>query len=184
VERLERGRFDLALIDIEMPRLSGIAVIRKLKAGETPHPPVPVMAITAYVLRANRDAIYAAGADAILPKPLAGIETFGPAIANLLSRDDPAMTGAPAPANGVPSLDRRVRAAGPEGRELLSRLCADLQTVERDLIAGLAHADAAAVRAATHVLIALSGAVGADALLTLARSLNISAHRGETATFP
>ena len=67
---LERENFDIALIDIEMPRLSGIEVIRQLRANHRLHSPMPIVAVTAYVLRANREAIYAAGADAILSKPL------------------------------------------------------------------------------------------------------------------
>ena len=82
---LERETFDLALIDIEMPRMNGIEVIRTLRANRHLHSTMPVIAITAYVLRANRDAIYAAGADAILAKPLAGLDTFGLAIASALA---------------------------------------------------------------------------------------------------
>ena len=181
---LEREEFDLALIDIEMPRLSGIEVIRTLRRHDGHHARMPVIAITAYVLRANRDAIYAAGADAILAKPLSGLETFGLAIANVLARGGDAPPAPTAAEDERTEFDRRsfdhlIEIAGPDSaRELLERLATDLAKTERGLIAGLAEADSAAVRAETHVLIALAGAVGAARLQALAQALNSVTHRG------
>lgn len=180
---LEREEFDLALIDIEMPRLSGIEVMRALRRHDRYHARIPVIAITAYVLRANRDAIYAAGADAILAKPLAGLESFGLAIANVLARGGDAAPPTPAEDERTEfdrkSFDHLIEIAGPESaRELLERLATDLAKTEHGLIAGLAEADSAAIRAETHVLIALAGAVGAARLQALAQALNTAAHRG------
>lgn len=187
---LERETFDLALIDIEMPRMNGIDVIRALRAkgnGQR-RTHMPVIAITAYVLRANRDAIYAAGADAILAKPLAGLETFGLAIANALGRvqdtgDDPVPLPVTEVAFDRSTFDRLIEVAGPEAaRELLDRLSADLGKCERGLKAGIAASDLASVRAETHVLIALAGAVGAGRLQALAKALNAAAHRRDGST--
>lgn len=187
LNRLEGEAFDLALIDIEMPRLSGIEVMRAIRADGGRHVTMPVMAVTAYVLRANREAIYAAGADSILAKPVGGLDTFGAAIANLLQRtrgDGPA----PEDCEAVPSMDTgRFQAlleiAGSEGRaELLGRLLVDLQTVERGLVQGLTEPDRAIIRAQTHVLIAVAGAVGANRLMQVARALNGVAHRHDMAT--
>lgn len=183
---LEREDFDLALIDIEMPRLNGIDVIRTLRANGRLHSKMPIIAITAYVLRANREAVYAAGADAILAKPLAGIEQFGSAIANVLKR----RTGAPLPCEASADdatveldracFDRLVETAGPEvSRDLLYRLGIDLRNCERNLFAALAEGNLPAIRAETHVLIALAGAVGARRLQSLSQSLNGIAHRGD-----
>ena len=186
LNRLEGEAFDLALIDIEMPRLSGIEVMRAIRADGGRHATMPVMAVTAYVLRANREAIYAAGADSILAKPVGGLDTFGTAIANLLQR-----TGGDGPAPEAdeesPSMDTgRFQAlleiAGTEGRaELLGRLLADLQTVERGLVQGLAEPDRGGIRSQTHVLIAVAGAVGANRLMQVARTLNSAAHRHDMA---
>ena len=189
IQWLERERFDLALIDIEMPRMTGIEVIRACRAGTGDCSKVPFIAITAYVLRANRDAIYTAGADAILAKPLAGLETFGRAIANVLLRQPGADTE---PSQAVSerseidrdSFDRLMQIAGPEAsRELLDRIFTDLRRTERGLIAGLAKSDPDALRAETHVLIALAGAVGATHLQALAQTLNIAAHRKDRTSF-
>jgi len=189
---LEREAFDLALIDIEMPRLGGIDVIRTVRADDRIYSRMPIVAITAYVLRANRDAIYAAGADAILAKPIVSLETFGRAITNVLRRS--ALTDVEAAIRVEEGLaefnrdcfDRLIEVAGPDAsRELLIRLAADLRNCERNLVAGLAERDMTKIRAETHVLIALAGAVGAERLSGLAQNLNAIAHRqseGDIAT--
>ncbi len=187
---LEREDFDLALIDIEMPRLNGIEVIRELRGNNRMHSHMPIIAITAYVLRANRDAIYAAGANAILAKPLAGIESFGLAIANVLDpraagieEDDPAQIATQE--FDRECFDRLIDIAGPAAAaELLMRLHTDLRRTERGLVAGLAEGNADAIRADTHVLIALAGAVGAARLQTLAQTLNAAAHRRNLGDMP
>ena len=76
-------------------------------------------------------------------------------------------------------FDRLMEIAGSEGaQELLERLHEDLLRVERGLRSGLADGDLAEVRAQTHVLVALAGAVGATALQHLAEAMNDAAHRG------
>ncbi len=182
---LERESFDLAMIDIEMPRLSGLDVIRALRKNGRVHGRMPIIAVTAYVLRSNRDAIYAAGADAILTKPLAGIETVGQAIAQVLGRAAPA--GAPEPADRAIGEELRrerfehlMEISGPEGaRELVDRLLDDLTGARTRLSEGVAAQDRTAVRAETHVLIALAGAVGAERLQSLSEALNTGAHSRE-----
>lgn len=187
LEWLDREDFDLVLVDIEMPRLSGIEVIRTMRAPGSRHARVPVVAVTAYVLRANRDAIYAAGADAILAKPLAGLDAFGLALGGVLGRlgaTPPALSDRAAEAAELDRgrLDHLLGIAGPEAaRELLDRLAEDLGRTEHGLIAGLRDGDLSAVRANTHVLISLAGAVGAERLQKLSEALNASAHRREDA---
>ncbi len=182
---LERKNFDLALIDIEMPRLMGLEVIRTVRASNYLHSKMPIIAITAYVLRANRDAIYAAGADAILAKPFAGIETFGLTIAKVLNGPGISPGGMAQPKDpGVDfdrdCFDRLIEIAGPQAAmELLARLHNDLSNCERNLVAALADRNKSALRAETHVLIALAGAVGAVRLQALAQAMNSAAHHDD-----
>jgi CheY-like chemotaxis protein/HPt (histidine-containing phosphotransfer) domain-containing protein len=189
VNALERESFDLALIDIEMPRLSGIDVIHALRSMGGRQARIPVLAVTAYVLRANREAIYAAGADAILAKPLGSIEALGVAINRLLERGpDGAEPASTLDRDDTPPVmvrshfDRLLAVAGPETTpELLRRLLDDLQHVERQLIRALADPDWPELRAQTHVLIALAGAVGAQRLQQQSERLNAVAHRRDSA---
>ncbi len=180
---LESADFDLALIDIEMPRLSGLDVIRGVRRHETRMrraAPLPILAITAYVLNANRVEIYDAGADGILAKPIMSIESFGEAIGAVLKGRDHAESGPEtgnAPAFSTLHLDRLLALAGDEnGAELLSRLTQDFRTVRTGVQAGLSEPDFALLRARTHVLISLAGAIGADQLQSMAETLNRAAH--------
>jgi CheY-like chemotaxis protein/HPt (histidine-containing phosphotransfer) domain-containing protein/anti-sigma regulatory factor (Ser/Thr protein kinase) len=180
---LEREHFDLALVDIEMPFLSGIEVIRALRARTDAQGRIPVLAVTAYVLRANREAIFAAGADGILPKPVVGIEPFGQAIAEVVRKAAaPADSSGNQPSGGNDGFDHArfeglMAVAGPEGaRELLDRVIEDMRRVEREIVQALAEGDRAEIRAQTHVLIAVSGAIGAVRLQGQSQELNARAH--------
>jgi two-component system, OmpR family, aerobic respiration control sensor histidine kinase ArcB len=189
LEVLDRQRFDIALVDIEMPRVSGLEVMRAVRARTDAVAAMPLVALTAYVLRDNREAIYAAGADGIIGKPVASAEEFGRAILRHAGRP----AGLPEPedvlagvseddAFGVKMdegrLDELLAAAGPAHvRELLDRLDEDLRSVRARLETGVREASMPLIREQTHILIALSGAVGADRLCRLAEVLNIAAKR-------
>ena len=179
---LERETFDIALIDIDMPRLSGIDVMRTLRSDRSTHKDMPILAITAFVLRANREAIYRAGANRILAKPIINIEALGQSISALLSPDSE-MVQIPSAENQQSRLDdtrfqRLLEIAGPQGaQELLSRLTDDLENVQEQMRLAVQEKDQAGLRAHTHVLISLAGAVGADQLHSLAQVLNSAAHK-------
>jgi two-component system, OmpR family, aerobic respiration control sensor histidine kinase ArcB len=189
LEALEQVRFDIALIDIEMPLLSGLEVMRAVRARSDAAAAMPLVALTAYVLRDNREAIYAAGADGIIGKPVSSIEEFGRTIlryagrpAGLPEPEDLLATGAEDPAFGVKMdearLDDLLVVAGEEGaRELLERLTEDLCALRDRLDAGIAARSVPIIREQTHILVAISGAVGADRLCRLSEVLNIAAKR-------
>ena len=64
-----RERPDLIIMDIQLPKISGLAVTRKLREiPEFRH--VPIIAITAYAMKGDRERIIASGCDAYLPKPI------------------------------------------------------------------------------------------------------------------
>ncbi len=181
LEALEERRYDLALVDIEMPRLNGIEVIRTIRAREDEVAEMPLVALTAYVLRSNREAIYQAGTDAIIAKPIMSLESFAETLGQYLGASRPALTqstGSGTPLADRSRFERLLEIAGTEGAaELLSRLAADLRRVDSNLRAAIPVMDQSALRAETHVLISLAGAVGADRLHTLASTLNAAAHR-------
>ncbi len=185
LDALEQYDFDMALVDIEMPRLNGLAFMREVRARPDRLARIPLVALTAYVLRTNREAIYAAGADAIVAKPIMNLERFAETLAQYLdierTEDSAAIAAMEASANPLTNrdrLDRLLEIAGPlEATELLTRLASDLRRVRQNMSRGVAEMDQALLRAETHVLISLAGAVGAEALHSLANRLNGAAHR-------
>lgn len=184
---LTAQRFDLALIDIEMPHMSGIELMQKLRETSDVSATTPMVALTAYILRDNREAIYAAGADGVIAKPIRSVIAFGDAIRRHVGRRNISTDINVAPSAEtmqlIGELDRNrfealLQAAGPEGRrEFLTHLLQDLKSVATELRQAVASKDAPTVRAQTHILISLAGAVGADRLQGLAESLNATAHR-------
>jgi len=64
-----RERPDFIIMDIQLPRLNGLAVTRKLREiPEFKH--IPILAITAYAMKGDRERVIGAGCDAYLPKPI------------------------------------------------------------------------------------------------------------------
>ena len=65
---LEAQTPDLVLLDVQMPGLSGLEVVRRLRAmPSAAH--LPVVAITAMAMKGDREAIIGAGFDDYLAKP-------------------------------------------------------------------------------------------------------------------
>lgn len=60
---------DLVVMDIQMPHVSGLDLIREMK-GDARLRPIPVMAVTAYAGREDEERIRAAGANAYVSKPI------------------------------------------------------------------------------------------------------------------
>lgn len=182
---LQRLPIDLALVDIEMPRMSGLDVIMNWRTEEAARetPRLPVLAVTAFVLSSNRNQIYDAGADAILAKPIMSLEAFGEAISSLLGkfgRDPAQIRATPAPASPRDEtlhLDRLLALAGEaNGRELMCRLIQDFATVAQGIARALDASDYTEMRTHTHVLISLAGAIGSTDLQNKAEQLNEAAN--------
>lgn len=62
-------RYAAALVDVEMPGMDGIEMVRRLRA-DARHDSLPIMVITGREDMASIDAAYAAGATAFMCKPV------------------------------------------------------------------------------------------------------------------
>lgn len=60
---------DLMLLDISLPDMDGLEVVRALRADPALCR-IPVVAVTAHALRGDRERVVAAGCDACLTKPV------------------------------------------------------------------------------------------------------------------
>lgn len=80
--RMSEAEPDLILLDINMPKLNGFAVLRRIR--ENPRFSArPVLAVTAYAMKEDREKVLEAGFDGYLAKPvnstllLAELKRFG-----------------------------------------------------------------------------------------------------------
>ena len=64
------GAFDLVLMDIQMPRMDGVACARAIRAMHGPARDVPILALTANVMAHQVEAYRAAGMDGVVAKPI------------------------------------------------------------------------------------------------------------------
>ncbi|MGB5079764.1 MAG: response regulator [Burkholderiales bacterium] len=141
LELLERTRFDLVLMDVQMPRMDGIETtiaIRRREKRSGAH--LPVIALTAHALGGDRERCMEAGMDAYLVKPirpaalLEAIESLRPVQAGRPRKKRPARAVLDRAAlleriDGDPRLLREI--AG-----MFSENCGRLMASVREAIAG------------------------------------------------
>lgn len=86
VSAVERGAFDLVLMDIEMPVMDGFRAVALIRAGEGPGYRLPIIAMSGHTTEEFRERVLAAGFDGFLPKPI-DFGSFGETIAAHLGRE-------------------------------------------------------------------------------------------------
>ncbi len=69
MERLQEQRIDLALMDINMPDLDGYTLTSRIKAMPQ-FRKLPIVAVTANVMRGDRERSLQAGCDGYIQKPI------------------------------------------------------------------------------------------------------------------
>jgi two-component system cell cycle response regulator DivK len=60
---------DLILMDIQLPEISGLDIIRRLKADDNMKA-IPIIAVTAFAMKGDEERIREAGCEAYLSKPI------------------------------------------------------------------------------------------------------------------
>jgi len=77
LDALHRGSFDVVLLDVQMPGMDGLEVIRRWREHErTAGTHTPVIALTAHAMTGDREQCLAAGMDAYATKPIQSDKLF------------------------------------------------------------------------------------------------------------
>ena len=77
-----RESVDLILMDIHLPGVDGLSVVRKLKSDE-PTRKIPILALTAHAMRGDKDRFLQAGCDGYISKPI-DVKTFLDSISSFI----------------------------------------------------------------------------------------------------
>lgn len=69
IKNAENEVYDLVLMDIELPGMDGTA-IQKILKKKLKYKNVPIIALTAYAMKGDKERFLAAGFDDYIPKPI------------------------------------------------------------------------------------------------------------------
>jgi PAS domain S-box-containing protein len=188
VAALERDPFDLVLMDVQMPEVDGFqatAAIRRREAAAGRH--TPILAMTAYAMKGDRERCLAAGMDGYVSKPIRARELFNAMAAVVGGAPPPDLPPGPEPAAAAgeaPDWETALKWAGGD-RQLLGELvrlfldrCPEwLAELRRALAAG----DAARLHRAAHALKGNLGNLGARAACERAQRIEIMGREGQLA---
>jgi signal transduction histidine kinase/CheY-like chemotaxis protein len=111
VEKIHAARYDLVLMDVQMPRMNGIAATAVIRTLPGPASATTIIAMTANAMDGDRDTLIAAGMNDYLAKPFSMAELTALVRAWQQRRDAPAP---PAPHAGASNPEARHGAPVPD----------------------------------------------------------------------
>ncbi len=189
VERAAQEPFDLILMDVQMPEMSGLeatAAIREAERHTGRH--IPIVALTARAMAGDREQCLAAGMDAYVSKPVRAEELFS-AIDAIAGSQTPAAPSPETPAppadqKTVSSVERSALLAGFGGRgdlvkQVIDVFLTDAPVMLTRLNQAARAANAADLAAAAHAIKGSAGLFSQGEAYDDARTLELRARGGD-----
>jgi PAS domain S-box-containing protein len=188
LEALERRRYDVVLMDVQMPELDGLEATRRIHerwASARPH----IIAVTAGAMNEERERCLAAGMDDYLSKPIR-IEELSAAL-GALRQPEAERTSRPPPASPEQSRTSALDAAAlarlretlgdAATAEIVGTFLAEGPPLLSVLHLAVERGDADGLRRAAHTLKSNAATFGAAALAELCRELEAIGEAGTVA---
>jgi CheY-like chemotaxis protein len=172
VAAVQRGQYDLVLMDVQMPEMDGLEATRRIIERHGSDRP-RIVALTADAMQDDRERCLAVGMDDYLSKPIRPAE-----LAEALERASQPTEGPLDPE----ALDRLIETAGGDADfvgVLLDSFNDDAPAILQELRDGLSAGDDATVRRAAHTLKSNAATFGATNLAALCAELESAARDGE-----
>ena len=161
VQALAHRRFDLVLMDVQMPEMDGLTATTLIREAEkaTGRRHVPIIAMTAHAMRGDRERCLEAGMDDYVPKPIASA-TLLEAIQRLAPRPDeippaPQTAGSAVSTDEDPEMTSLLEAFDNDGdlfRDIAAMFINDYPPMVESLRRAVAGNDGQAVSHTAHAL--------------------------------
>jgi two-component system sensor histidine kinase/response regulator len=171
---LEQRRFDVVLMDLQMPEMGGLeatAIVREREKGTGRH--VPIIALTAHALRGDEKRCLQAGMDGYVSKPIQPALLWE-TLAAVLSETSPPQAGDEPPADNVLDEVAFLDRCGGDlelGRELIQVFLDEYPPFLAAIREAVARGDAALVNGSAHKLKGSAGTFGAARVVATALRL-------------
>ena len=198
VEKAQVEHYDLILMDMQMPRMSGPEAARRIRVGGGPNARTPIIAVTAGAMQHEIDTCLAAGMNDHLVKPVderllikaiqhwvaPGDEEGGMDEADRSSGEADSRHGSTVSTLG-PVIDTgkldalRVRAAGPRVLSLLGRMKGTIRETVEAIEEAKRDGDLDRVAFGAHKLKGSAASISLQALSDAARAIEEAMRQGE-----
>jgi PAS domain S-box-containing protein len=193
LEALERQPFDVVLMDVHMPEMDGFAATAAIREKEkTTGDRVPIIAMTAMVMKGDRERCLAVGMDGYVSKPLQAQELLDvvesaskpPGEINL---DERTFSSTPPPVE-MDVMDRatlmyRVGGSVELLKEIVQLFLADCPKRLSQIREAVARGDSTALEHAAHALKGSLGNLSAEAAASAASQLEMLAHESNVTRY-
>jgi PAS domain S-box-containing protein len=180
---LARQAFDLVLMDVQMPDVDGYDAARHIRWEEQrTGRRIPILAMTAYAMKGDRERCLEAGMDGYVSKPVQPHELFK-AIDDLVPPGDaaPPAPAAPVPVDVLDMAQALNRVGGDRGllNELAAMFLNDCPAQQAELRAAVERGDGPVVQRLAHTIKGAVGTFGAQGASEAARALETMARQGD-----
>jgi len=185
VEAIERGRYDLVLMDCEMPIMDGYEATHRIRQSR--YPRIPIMALTAHAMSGDRDKCMRAGMSDFLSKPV-DLRQLAEVLATWLPGPDPrGSVPTVEPATSEPAVSvfdsesflKRLMGDRDLAGTIMKGFLKDVPSQLNNLRTRLAETDGPGARLQAHALKGSAATVSAGSLRAIALEMERAAGAGE-----
>jgi signal transduction histidine kinase/DNA-binding response OmpR family regulator len=180
VDKYTSGRYDLVLMDMQMPEKDGYCATREIRAFENKNglAPVPVIALTAYALHEDAAKCLSAGCQEHVSKPIRREKLFEVLSKYLATAEKDFGQASPAGQDNEQLSDQNVVQVEKDFAEFIPAFIEDVLKDVREMSQALTQEDFDAVRKASHRIKGAGGGFGLETISEIAIALETAAKSG------